>query len=77
MKKEANYHFVRPDLHDSAVNAENEVGHPRKYLHELIDQIRSARRLGSNAAVRDASKLLQKELRAIAKARKSSIIKVL
>ena len=41
-------------------------------LHDLITRRREARRAGNKQDVRDSSKLIQKEIRAIARARKSA-----
>ena len=44
----------------------------RARVHELIERRKTARKAGANTEVKDASKLLRKELRAVARARKSA-----
>ena len=56
----------------AVVAVSNDIQESQKRLHDLIDQRRAARSSGTREIVKSTSKLIHKEIRAVAKARKSA-----
>lgn len=61
------------ECQERAASDQNQKDFARERMHALIQQRRDARREGCKGAVKEASKTIQKELRAVRKARQRSV----